>query len=408
MATSLALYKLIHRFSGPKSGSVSNPENWAKRPAGKLIWLHAPRSGDVGVVNNLIEQLAEENPDAWYLVTTGQTQISLLSDQCFQQYVPDEANENIDKFLAHWKPDVLGWLSDKLRPNLLFHCSELGIPMYLLDTGNAMGNAEKMSLLSGLNKSTLRLFTEILAGDQTTANALVKVGAKQSQINVMGALDGGTRIPICKESEREEISRHIGTRPVWLAAGITKQEIELIIQAQILLMRRTHRLLLILEPQDVADSDFTAELLARYGIPFARRSIGHHPDENVQVFVADGDDDLGLWYQTAPVTFIGGTLIANSVDSRNPFEPAALGSAIVHGPFIEPNRDAYQRLARAGATRNSHNVKELAESIDILLAPAQAAEFARAAWQVITDSAEVIDHVVKLLSESILPNEVDK
>jgi 3-deoxy-D-manno-octulosonic-acid transferase len=55
---------------------------------------------------------------------------------------------------------------------------------------------------------------------------------------------------------------------------------------------------------------------------------------------------LGLWYRVAPISLVGGSL--QPIGGHNPFEPAALGSAILHGPYVTNFVDIYQRLSEAG------------------------------------------------------------
>ena len=54
--------------------------------------------------------------------------------------------------------------------------------------------------------------------------------------------------------------------------------------------------------------------------------------QETQIYIADTLGELGLWYRLSPVSFVGGSLV--NVGGHNPFEPAALGSAILHGPYF--------------------------------------------------------------------------
>jgi 3-deoxy-D-manno-octulosonic-acid transferase len=48
------------------------------------------------------------------------------------------------------------------------------------------------------------------------------------------------------------------------------------------------------------------------------------------VWIADSLGEMGVWYRLCPVTILGGTF--GPTEGHNPWEPAALGSAILHGP----------------------------------------------------------------------------
>lgn len=102
--------------------------------------------------------------------------------------------------------------------------------------------------------------------------------------------------------------------------------------------------------------------------------------------------ELGLWYRLAPVTFMGGTLVPGG-SGRNPFEPAALGSAILHGPHPGPYPEAYALLAEARAARLVAGPDALAEAVTELIAPDRAALLAHNAWAASSGGAEVTDRV---------------
>ena len=112
--------------------------------------------------------------------------------------------------------------------------------------------------------------------------------------------------------------------------------------------------------------------------------------------IAEGLTELGLWYRLAPVCFMGGTLFAGGVGGRTPFEPAALGSAILHGPNPGPHREAYARLSEARATRQVASPAALATAVADLIAPDKAAVLAHNAWAATSGGTEVAERVVQI------------
>jgi 3-deoxy-D-manno-octulosonic-acid transferase len=81
----------------------------------------------------------------------------------------------------------------------------------------------------------------------------------------------------------------------------------------------------------------------------ATRSVGERPGPGQQVYLADTFGELGLWYRLAPVALVGGTF--GPVEGHNPWEPAALGAAILHGPHVANFAADYAALDGAGAAR---------------------------------------------------------
>ncbi len=122
-------------------------------------------------------------------------------------------------------------------------------------------------------------------------------------------------------------TRLLGRRPVLLASSHPEDEALALSTWRALADRR----LLIIAPRDPARGvDITARAAER-GLTAGLRSSGAAPDRSdLDVWIADTVGEMGLWYRLCPVTLIGGTF--GPTEGHNPWEPAALGSAVLHGP----------------------------------------------------------------------------
>ncbi|MFP4328979.1 MAG: 3-deoxy-D-manno-octulosonic acid transferase, partial [Paracoccaceae bacterium] len=75
--------------------------------------------------------------------------------------------------------------------------------------------------------------------------------------------------------------------------------------------------------------------------------------------------------------FVGGSLVAKG--GHTPYEPAAFGCALLHGPHLDNFGPAYGRLAEAGAARQVADAETLGRALVELADPAvQAAQARRA------------------------------
>ena len=198
------------------------------------------------------------------------------------------------------------------------------------------------------------------------------------------------------QSDLDELGKTLAGRPAWLAARATTNEIAAVEAAQRQAIRAAHRLLLIVVPRLQNDGRAIAAELEAQGWRTALRSNGEEPDENIQVYVADTEGEMGLWYRLAPITFLGGT-IDKDAKASDPFEPASLGSAIVHGPEVGKSSHRISRLQAANATAELKTPDELGDVVFSLLAPDKAAMLAHAGWSFTSESA----HVVKSLADII-------
>jgi 3-deoxy-D-manno-octulosonic-acid transferase len=183
----------------------------------------------------------------------------------------------------------------------------------------------------------------------------------------------------------------VATRPIWLAATIKLTALESILAAHTQATRRAHRLLLIVVPFDNSETERFQKILTEKGFLFATRSKGEEPEVGVQVYLADTEEELGLWFRLAPVSFLSQSNISVDQDTPDPLEAAALGSVVLHGPEICAHQISYQRLARAGASRIVAHMGELAHALEAVLAPDRAAVMAHAGWQITSSGAEAMD-----------------
>ena len=398
----LAIYHRLQPLFARPGGASEARSHWPKRPDGQLVWLHAPRSADRGVVADLVLRLADLRTDLGVLVTTNQrTAPPEFTDPCIHQPLPPDTPTATQAFIAHWRPDCAVWLSGSLCPAIVAAAAARGTPLCLLDTGSAFATPHQWRFWPGLTRSTLRRFDTIISGDNATTAALVGAGAAAGKIDTLGVLETQVAALPCSEAERDALAALLDTRPVWLAAGIVAGELEAVLVAHKQAMRRSHRLLLIIVPADAADGDAFAGVLESWNMPYARRSTGAEPEAESQVYLADTDGELGLWYRLAPMTFVGQTLTYSAGAGPNPFDAAALGSVVVHGPALEPYQDAFHRLSRAGASRLVTHSGELAQAVEALLAPDKAAEMAHAAWQICSAGAEVMDRVLVIIADAL-------
>ncbi|MDH5798604.1 MAG: 3-deoxy-D-manno-octulosonic acid transferase, partial [Paracoccaceae bacterium] len=267
--------------------------------------------------------------------------------------------------------------------------------------GAAMAIARQKFRWPGVKRKALQAFNYVLAGDPATSKALIRAGAKKANVAVTGVIEPTMPALPCHDGEREDFAGLLTARPVWLAAEVTLGEAELIIAAHALAIRKTHRLLLIIVPSDAGDTPEFQKLLNQYDLIYEQRSALMDPDKETQVYLADTTDEMGLWYRLAPVSYIGGTGRGSKDPGPSPFDAAALGSAILHGPVTQAHQSQFERLSRANAAIQVVNAEDLAFAVTSLGAPDRAAEMAHSAWSVCSAGAEAIERVHDLLTVAI-------
>ncbi|QBY01826.1 3-deoxy-D-manno-octulosonic acid transferase [Rhodophyticola sp. CCM32] len=374
------------------------------RPDTPLIWFHAASVGESLALLELIRRLIEERPEISVLVTTGtvtsaKVMDSRLPEGAFHQYAPLDALPFVRRFLDFWKPDLAVWTESELWPALITETHTRAIPMLLINARMSKASHDKWRFLRGMARSLLDRFDFAHVQDVTTANYLRNLGLPGQRLEIAGTLKEGAAALPYEEAERERIAARLSGRPVWLAASTHEGEEKKVLEAHNLALRGNPRLLLILVPRHPERGDALADLLQRGDWSYMRRTADELPDADTQVYLADTMGELGLWYRIAPISFVGGSL--EPIGGHNPFEPAALGSAILHGPYVTNFVDIYQRLTESRAARLVSAPDSLAVAVNDLMNPDYAAAMANAAWEVSSSGAGVTDMAVDLLLSTL-------
>ncbi|MDU8928060.1 glycosyltransferase N-terminal domain-containing protein [Alisedimentitalea sp. MJ-SS2] len=393
MATYLALAR-----RGPKA-PLRFPTS---RPEGTLLWGHATSPGRVAALSQIAARLRVGRPDLQFLLTAapGLECPEHLGEQDFFQMLDEDTLPGAEAFLDHWQPDLSLWTGGHFKPALLHQCAKRNLTVFLIDADEEGLNASRQRWLPELARANLRDFSTIMARDGTTAQILRRLGVPGGEITVTGPLQEGSTALSCNEQERDEMAQVLAGRPVWLAAMVQPEELQVVIDAYREISRLALRLLLILVPDDETDGPEFLERLQQEQLQVAVWSEGDMPDETTQVLLADTWGEMGLWYRLAPVTFMASSLL-QGLGGCDPYEPAALGSAVLYGPNVGRYLGAYSRLAGAGAARIVKDSDTLAQALQQCLSPDQAAIMAAAGWNVVSEGAEVTDRVIDLVHDTL-------
>lgn len=367
----------------------------AARPTGRLVWLNAPSEESARSLRELALLLTAED-DITVLLTCPEP-LPAVAPGVIVQAPPPDFPLDARLFLDHWQPELVVFAEGELRPTLMHEAEERGLPLILVNGRAPVLLRDREGWYPGLVRATLQGFRHVMVQDEAAARLFRKAGAPLSAVTVTGRLEEDSAALPCLEAERAALARLLATRPVWLAAGLPETEESAVILAHRAALGLAHRLLLIIAPADPARADGLAERLANdEGWIVARRSADEEPESDVEVFVADGMAELGLWYRLAPISFMGGSLAGQGC-LRNPMEPAALGSAILYGPRPGKFGNVFGRLGAARAARAVGNATDLGDAVSDLLAPDRAARLAEAAWSVVSDGAEVTERVLTII-----------
>lgn len=376
----------------------------AERPTGNLIWFHAASVGESLSLVELIKRISSSQPDYNFLITTGTITsakliLSRLPSNAVHQYIPVDTPRAVEKFLDRWRPSLAIWTESEFWPNLISFTSARDIPMILINARISEKSYRRWRFFKKSLKNLIEKFNYSLIQDEKTVKYFSKIGISSNNFELTGTLKEGSAALPHSEIEQVEISKQILNRPVWLAASTHEGEEKLIAAAHRHASKASQGLLLIIVPRHPERGLEIASILTKENFKIRLRSKKDKILFDTQIYIADTLGELGLWYRVAPVSFVGGSFVP--IGGHNPFEPAALGSAILHGPYVENFKEIYNRLNVAGAAVKIEEASELGVKLIETLSPENAAKLAQSAWEVSSNGAEITDRAIKLIYENL-------
>ena len=349
------------------------------RPEGQLAWLHGASVGEGLALLPLVERLTARGFNV--LMTTGTVASAAvlatrLPAGAFHQYVPLDVPKFVERFLAHWRPDIVLFAESELWPNMIAAVDESGVPLVLVNARLSERSFRRWQKAPGFIHEMLDRFDICLAQTQGDAARLMQLGA--ARVLVAGNLKYDVPPPPADGAAVAQLSGQIGARPVWVAASTHDGEEEIVFAVHRALAERFPTLLTILAPRHAPRGDAIAALGRARGLNLAQRSKGEALDRDTQIYLADTMGEIGLFYRLTSVVYVGKSLAGGG--GQNPIEPAKLGAAILHGPQVQNFEEVYEALDASGGARIVADADALTRELRALLStPSDLRKMARAA-----------------------------
>jgi 3-deoxy-D-manno-octulosonic-acid transferase len=332
------------------------------------VWLHAVSLGEMSAAAPLIRGIRARYPQLPLLLTTatpagrGRAQ-ALFGDMVDVRFLPYDTAGSVQRFLARIEPRLAIIMETELWPNLFRQCARRGVPVVL---ASARLSAKSVSRYRRLGKLFSGVFTaNVLVAAQSAEDAerFQSIGSAQSRTHVSGNVKFDLQLdPGILDQGRRLRSEYGGARPVWIAGSTHAGEEEQVLEAHARLLADRPNALLLLVPRHKDRFVAVAELLARRGVRFARRSSSAVPAaDGSEVLLVDTVGELARLYASADVAFVGGSLVP--IGGHNLLEPAALGLPVLTGPFQFNSREIATLLLRRGAALEVSDARELAAAV---------------------------------------------
>lgn len=338
-------------------GHASQP-----RPSGHLIWVHAASVGEVTSIARLARQLVTPGHVTLLLTTTTATGAATAAralPAALHQFAPLDTPAAVSRFLAHWRPDAALFVEGDLWPRMIVTLAAGDCPMALVNA-RASRTRARFPAASAALLAPMRLITVQMPD---LAQDLQALGLAHARIRAVGNLKADIDIPTVDEAARDAMTAAAQGRGIWAAVSTHRGEEALILDVHDGLAGRP---LLVLVPRHPERGADLATELRKREVAFTQHSKGEMPGPQTQVHLVDALGITGTVFAATGLAFVGGSLVAGH-GGHTPFEPAALGCAILSGPHVQNFSAAYATLQSAGAAHLVADSKALGDTLQSLL-----------------------------------------
>ena len=370
-----------------------------------LVWLHGASNGEMTAARPLAEAILARTGADLLITTNNPTARTLVASwglaRTIVRLAPLDAGPPLRAFLDRARPAALVIIENELWPLRLTGCARRGIPVLVAGARMSERSARNWARLPRLARILLDTITWLAPQDEGSQSRLIALGLCPDRIGPILSLKAAAHAapPAAPPAAPSQARAH-----TLLAASTHEGEEEVILDAFLAARSRHPDLRLILAPRHPHRGPQIAALIAARGLPLRTRSRVETPD--APVYLADTLGEMDLWYAAAGMTFVGGSLAPRG--GHTPFEPAAHGSVLLHGPRTENFLPAYQALARAGAAIPVRDAPSLAAAVEALAGDGAAqSRLARAGAAALaplrSDAAlsDFLDHIARALSRDL-------
>lgn len=332
------------------------------RPDGFLVWVHAASVGEVASIARLSQVLIEQHGANLLFTTvsaTGGATVERILPNALHQFMPVDTPASVSRFLDHWRPDIALFVEGDLWPRMLRALEHRRCPIALLNVRASRSRARFPAVYS-MFLSHMQLVT---VQEPSLIGDLKALGLDPARLHAPGNLKADVTVPAVNEGSRSGILQAAVGRGIWAAVSTHAGEEDVVLEAHIGISGNP---LLLLVPRHPERGDAVAAVLQSRGLRISRHSEGRIPDKATQVHLVDVLGETGTVYSAAGLALVGGSLLPGP-GGHTPFEPAALGCAILFGPHVSNFSSAFSSLQASGAAVSVSDAHALKTEVEALL-----------------------------------------
>ena len=393
------------------------------------IWVHAVSVGETLAVAGLVQELQRRYPDRRIFMShvtpagrkAGEDRLpstpaagaaargSRTPVIAGRFYLPLDWAWSTRRAIERVRPALIIVVETELWPNFLRQAHQSGARVVVVNARLSDRSFRGYRLVGSFMRQVFDNIDGICAQTARDAERFELLGASGERVVVTGNIKFDSHPP-----ERGPLPSLLdkalaasGRSPVMVAASTMPGEEALLLEAWNTIRGSHPKALLILAPRHPARFESVAQLLARSGSTFVRRTALETAGqelaaqlESPQILLLNTIGELAGLFELAHVVFMGGSLVP--AGGHNLLEPAFSSKPILFGPHMENFRDIASLFLARRAAIQIHDPSELAsETLRLLADPDARLQLGQAAKNVLEAEAGATGRVLARLDQEL-------
>jgi len=320
----------------------------------KRIWIHAASVGEVGAAAVLIRELEASGNSFTFVVSTmtitGQAiarRMLPAGVQCF--LAPLDLRPAVRKVVDWARPDIYACLETELWPVMLRELHGAGVRMLLLNGRMTDRSFRRYSLVSGLLRQILSVFSAIAVIRPQDGERFAALGVPRERIRCTGNIKydfPGEDIAALRHANRDRLQ--VNEETVFICGSTRRGEERILADVyRQILVQSGRDILWVIAPRHLKRIAEVEAMLLESGLPFDRYTELGSSKRTAPVVLVDCLGELSGLYSAGDFLFVGGSLVRSG--GHNLMEAARSGRPVFYGPYVDDFSDAAEILAGAGA-----------------------------------------------------------
>lgn len=396
---------------------------WSQKLLGRLperegdqpcCWFHAVSVGEVLQLPPLLDQLAAQNPELTFVVSTTTHTGYAVAKEKFPQhtvcYFPLDFSWAVSRAFQRVRPTAVFLVEMELWPNFVLAAQRFQVPLSIINGRLSEKSCRNYQRVQSLIRPLLNRLQFIAVQTDAYAERFAGLKGNREGIEVTGSIkfDGVQTerdLPLTEEL-RETFQLKPG-EPVLVVGSTQAPEERIALDVYLEARQRFPELRLILVPRHQERFEEVAQLVKRDGLPLIRRSqadagsvLPFSTRKMPPIGLLDTLGELKACWGLASYAFVGGSLTRRG--GQNMIEPAGFGAALMFGPNTWNFKDVVDALIQQQAAAVVQDQQEMLDTLTGWMeSPESAQRQGERAQQFVLNQRGATERTVKLISPLI-------